>query len=171
MGVRLVIKGADFSTNAVSKSQNYEKVKVGTNPALWDLANVDAGKSTTGEWTNLGFGFKCDYDGYITGIETMPILAKGVIRVVTYNSGNNGVVATSNDIEVEQGQTSFVCSPVRITSGQIVTILVKRLAKGTVVKYGHTGGDVKTYTGGNTDYHGSEFRVYPWNFIVSVPEK
>lgn len=166
MGRRLIIKGADFSQNAVSVVPNYEELKIGSSEGLWSSAtslvtpNADPTKDTF-------YGFLCPYDGYITGLR---IKAESLTQegwepsVAIFEAGEGATTryisksALKESVEIGVNDYTLV-SPLKVTQGQVVAV------HGVRFYYSTTGGDWQTTTRNGT-LQGEPYRIYSLNLII-----
>lgn len=160
MGRKLIIKGADFSQNAVSHSPNYEEVVGGTSENLWSNALTEVKPDYT------AYGFICPYDGYVTGIRIKIGSANTQVTptVLIYEAGattyRNFLRKSTLKSEVETGIHEYELSePLLVSQGQVVAI------NHLVFFYKGWDGDWQT-TSCYGQLQNPPYRIYTFNFIM-----
>ena len=154
MGRKLIIKGADFSANAVSVSPNYEEILVCTSQNLWPNAELIASAYS-------GFyGFVCPYNGYVTGVIVDAEESYDTNLICVFNQGSTDVLQQAEIGNVSSGKNTYTLStPVPVTAGQVVTF------KGAKFRYSMTSaGDWQTNSNFGTVMQ-PPYRIYRINFV------
>lgn len=159
MGIKLIIKGANFFQNAVSHSSNYEEVVGGTSENLWSNALYQVQPNST------AYGFICPYDGYVTGIRIKIGSANTQVtpNVLIYEAGATNYLRKSTlKSEVETGIHEYELSePLLVSQGQVVAI--NNLA--FFYNDGDADGDWQTTSKGG-QLQNPPYRIYTFNFIM-----
>lgn len=157
MGIKLIIKDADFANVAVSKSSNC--VLVGCPQSMWEDAGTVA-PSNAGD-----FGYVCPNKGKVVGIT--------INARETYNNGyvrvfeeNNGTALAELSINIQAGlHTYYFDNPLEIEDGQIITY------RGASTLYAENAQSnyITNNNGGYVD-HNPPYRIYSYNFIVATED-
>lgn len=159
MGTKLIIKGADFSNVAASKSSNYKKVTVGTSESLWPNASVEA--TIAG-----GYGYLVNKNGYITRVKVDANSDQGA-RTPVVSIFNEGVASdtyvdrsTLTESVTQGAKTYNLTKPLQITEGQVVTL------EGVAFNYAQTGGDAVTNSYQGVVNEANSHRIYRISFVM-----
>lgn len=161
MGTKLIIKGADFSNVAVSRSGNYKKVTVGVSESLWPYAELASAASS------IGYGYLVNGNGYITQVK---VDANGdqehatpEVRIFNEGVSDNEqyVDKTTLTESVTQGVGTYnLTKPLQITEGQVVCLTHVSL------NYSSTGGDAVTNSRNGVIKESESHRIYRISFIM-----
>lgn len=161
MGTKLIIKGADFSNVAASRSSNYKKVTVGVSESLWPNALVEVVVGTS------GYGYLVNKNGYITQVKVDANSDQGAITPVVsiFNEGDSAIdtyVDRSTLTEsVTQGVKTYnLTKTLQITEGQVVTL------KGVAFNYDQIGGDAVTNSYNGVVNENNSHRIYRMSFVM-----
>jgi hypothetical protein len=165
MGTKLIIKGADFSNVAVSRSSNYKKVAVGVSESLWPNALVEATVGTA------GYGYLVNKNGYITQVKVDANSDQGAITPVVsiFNEGETDDTAyvdrSTLTESVTQGVKTYnLTKPLQIAEGQVVVL------KGVAFYYAQTGGDAVTNSYQGVVNEANSHRIYRISFVMLEEE-
>ena len=140
MGRRLIIKGADFSANAVSHSDDYSEMNYGTSKSLWSTATSN---TPVLQW---GIGYVSPKTGIL---DSLNILAakNGSIEVFVRDPVSGTKKATTN-ANVVAGEQTIALGELPVNEGEYIMV---RASEAGVTKYGNAKGDVPTVTDGIVD--------------------
>lgn len=161
MGTKLIIKGADFSNVAVSRSGNYKKVTVGVSESLWPYAEFASAASS------IGYGYLVNENGYITQVKVDANEDQGQttpeVRIFNERVSDNDQYVDNTTLteSVTQGVRTYnLTKPLQITEGQVVVL------KGVSFKYSPTGGDAVTSSRNGVINEAQSHRIYRLSFIM-----
>lgn len=162
MGTKIIVRDADFSANAVSRSSLYEESLIGSSQTLWNEASTVA---AAGE-----YGVLVEDEGYVSGI-IVKSSADG-IGMPTIQIYENGSTTLLREYDVmprmlSEGKHEYTfTSPVPVHAGEVVCI---RGASNNYAPfyYKEGGGDypVSDYRG---DVPSSDYRIYSFNFVMQT---
>lgn len=140
MGIRLIIKGADFSANAVSHSGDYSTMNYGTSKSLWSTATSNT------PLLSLGIGYISPRTGIL---DSLDILAAkdGSIKVYVQDpvSGTEKAATSAN---VVAGEQTIALGGLPVNEGEYIMV---RASEAGVTKFGNASGDVPSVTDGLVD--------------------
>lgn len=113
MGRKIIIKGADFSLNAVSQSPNYEEELIGTSKGLWSYASLPAAG-------NSCYGFIAPYDCYVIGVEFMCRSTPSTPARIGVFNVNVDTPVYQESFECVEGLNHIEFNSIELKSGQVV---------------------------------------------------
>lgn len=153
MGKRIIIKGANFSSVAVSKETISGTITFGTSVDLWNLATTVLAKGNLAR----GVGFAAPQDGkLLTLLMNAPSAGD-----VTLNICNQSTVVSSQQITLQQGYNEI---PLNINVSQGQLLLLNAITRGPLA-YGNGAGDYQTYTDSTFD---NKPHALSFNFVLGV---
>lgn len=162
MGTKIIVKGADFSECAVSRSSLYEESLIGSSQTLWNEASSVA---AAGE-----YGALVENEGYVSGI-IVKSSADGVgmptIRI--YENGSTTLLREYNVMPrmLSEGKHEYTfTSPVPVHAGEVVCISG---AKNNYAPFyfNESGGDYPVSKNRGT-IPSSGYRIYSFNFVMQT---
>lgn len=161
MGIKIIVKGANFSAHAVSQSPNYEESLIGSSKTLWNNAGSTASAGA--------YGVLVPSDGYVSGIIIKSPSAaseKFIIRIYEKNSETQIGEYDVMPSPIGEGENEYVfTSPIPVEEDQVICIG----GGSNAVKfyYASSGGDYPVSTSyGYVPESG--WRIYTFDFVLQT---
>ena len=160
MGTKIIVRGADFSANAVSQSPNYVESLIGTSETLWDSAASSGSNGT--------YGVLVPNSGYVSGLR-MKSNSNGTVKTTIRVYEKNGDLLRTYDVlpsMIKSGLHEYTfTSPVPVSANEVICI--SGASGAFTFYYSLSGGDYPVSTS-NGSVPDSGWRIYPFDFILQT---